>query len=188
MAGSTPVYGFPYPTGTDRVMDGDNAIAALAQAIEDRLAVWPPVRMQAGTSPAFPSINGGTGQSLAMTFAVGRFTQTPMITLAGVSNGHMAASLGTGASATGCTLRIYNPTGTVISSPYCMFSAVQMSEASGPGLTRELLEGEAQYLATCHTDGCDNAGEPIPIVWAELDGPIVVGCGVCGQPIEDVTA
>lgn len=34
MPASTPVYGFPYPLGTDRVMDGDNAIGALALAIE----------------------------------------------------------------------------------------------------------------------------------------------------------
>jgi hypothetical protein len=34
---TTPRYGFPYPDGTERVMDGDNAIGALAQAIEDLL-------------------------------------------------------------------------------------------------------------------------------------------------------
>lgn len=38
MPGSTPVYGFPYPVGTDRVQDGDNAIQALAEALESRLA------------------------------------------------------------------------------------------------------------------------------------------------------
>src|SRR5262245_9349798 len=35
---TTPRYGFPWPAGTDRVMDGDNAMGALAQAIEDALA------------------------------------------------------------------------------------------------------------------------------------------------------
>jgi len=35
---TTPIYGWPYPVGTDRVMDGDNAIAALAQAIETTLS------------------------------------------------------------------------------------------------------------------------------------------------------
>jgi hypothetical protein len=34
MPASTPLYGLPYPTGTDRVMDGDNAIGALADAVE----------------------------------------------------------------------------------------------------------------------------------------------------------
>jgi len=35
MGGTTSPYGFPYPTGTDRVMDGDNAIQALAEAVDD---------------------------------------------------------------------------------------------------------------------------------------------------------
>ena len=30
MPANTPVFGFPYPVGTDRVADGDNAIQALA--------------------------------------------------------------------------------------------------------------------------------------------------------------
>lgn len=34
MGSITPIYGFPYPVGTDRVMDGDNAIEALARAVE----------------------------------------------------------------------------------------------------------------------------------------------------------
>jgi hypothetical protein len=34
---TTPGYGWPYPAGTDRVMDGDNAIGALGQAIENSL-------------------------------------------------------------------------------------------------------------------------------------------------------
>lgn len=37
MPGTTPKLGFPFPTGTDRVMDGDNAIAALAGSVEDQL-------------------------------------------------------------------------------------------------------------------------------------------------------
>jgi|SRR5262245_4127527 len=35
---TTPRYAFPYPAGTDRVMDGDNAMGSLAQAVEDALA------------------------------------------------------------------------------------------------------------------------------------------------------
>lgn len=34
---TTPVFGFPYPDGAERVMDGDNAIGALAGAIEAAL-------------------------------------------------------------------------------------------------------------------------------------------------------
>lgn len=35
--GSTTTHGFPFPVGTDRVMDGDNAIQALAQYTDDYL-------------------------------------------------------------------------------------------------------------------------------------------------------
>ena len=37
MPASTPKYSWPYPSGTDRVMDGDNAMGALGTAIEDTL-------------------------------------------------------------------------------------------------------------------------------------------------------
>lgn len=37
MGGTTSPYGFPYPTGTDRVMDGDNAMQALAEAVDNHL-------------------------------------------------------------------------------------------------------------------------------------------------------
>jgi hypothetical protein len=34
MGSTTPVFAFPYPVGTDRVTDGDNAIQALAEKME----------------------------------------------------------------------------------------------------------------------------------------------------------
>ena len=34
---TTPHYAFPYPDGAERVMDGDNAIAALAQSVDAKL-------------------------------------------------------------------------------------------------------------------------------------------------------
>jgi hypothetical protein len=37
MGGTTSPLAFPYPTGTDRVADGDNAIQALAEAIDDNI-------------------------------------------------------------------------------------------------------------------------------------------------------
>lgn len=39
MAGVTSPLNFPYPTGTDRVADGDNAIQALAEAVDDHLSI-----------------------------------------------------------------------------------------------------------------------------------------------------
>lgn len=38
---NTTFYGWPWPAGTDRVMDGDNAMGSLAQAIEATLRAHP---------------------------------------------------------------------------------------------------------------------------------------------------
>lgn len=38
-------------------------------------------------------------------------------------------------------------------------------------------------FATCHTLSCGNAGDPIPV----SDDPVTVLCGVCSQPITDLT-
>jgi hypothetical protein len=42
MTANTPTFGWPYPVGTDRVRDGDNAIQALAEAIEATLNGYTP--------------------------------------------------------------------------------------------------------------------------------------------------
>lgn len=70
--GSTTVDGFPYPVGTDRVMDGDNAIQALAEALTGRT-----VRVASGVG----SITGAANvvRSLAITFPAGRFTAPPIV-------------------------------------------------------------------------------------------------------------
>jgi hypothetical protein len=44
VSGVTGAFGWPFPTGSDRVMDGDNAIAALAEAIEDSLSMLRPTQ------------------------------------------------------------------------------------------------------------------------------------------------
>jgi hypothetical protein len=41
--------------------------------------------------------------------------------------------------------------------------------------------------ATCHTEGCGNAGHGIALDFLDPDTPVdVVVCGGCGQPITDV--
>ena len=44
MPGVTGAFGWPFPTGSDRVMDGDNAIESLAEAIEDSLSMIRPTQ------------------------------------------------------------------------------------------------------------------------------------------------
>lgn len=78
MPATTPK-GYPYPLGTDRVMDGDDAIHALATAVDTRLGV-----ATAGNvvTPVPTALNQQT--SVAVTFPVGLFTATPAVVL---SNG-----------------------------------------------------------------------------------------------------
>lgn len=71
MAGATPIYALPYPTGTDRVMDGDNAIQALAErtelvlntppsawAVPALLNGWVPFGVAGYINPRYRKING----------------------------------------------------------------------------------------------------------------------------------
>lgn len=65
--------GYPYPAGTDRLVDGDNVIAALAQAVNDKLGAC-----AAGTA-SVPITAVETATSVAVTFPVGRFTAPPHV-------------------------------------------------------------------------------------------------------------
>lgn len=55
MGGTTPIQGYPFPTGTDRVRDGDNAIEALARAVDtnmgDALGAYGCVGLDANQGP-----------------------------------------------------------------------------------------------------------------------------------------
>jgi hypothetical protein len=46
------------------------------------------------------------------------------------------------------------------------------------------LPEPAEHTGTCHTDGCANADHPITML--VIPGSSWI-CGVCGQPIEDVS-
>lgn len=69
MTATTPVYAFPYPQGTDRVMDGDNAIQALALAVENLLkpgsmtALDPTVKQLGSSVWTLGDYGGGAGAS-----------------------------------------------------------------------------------------------------------------------------
>jgi len=69
--GSATPKGYPYPVGTDRVMDGDDAIKALATAVDTKLGA-----AAAGTVDFTGLTAGGTG-SVTITFPAGRFTAPP---------------------------------------------------------------------------------------------------------------
>lgn len=195
----TPLFGFPFPVGTDKVKDGDDAIAALALQVEEQLSgtggVVPssPYRMQVGgaTFPSAPTAD--TGVVVTVTFAAGRFTQIPQPLAQGSSNGYGFTTVA-GPSLTQVSIRYYNPTASTPSVPVCFWAAFQMNPSTAPGLEgigRALLGGERLFTVTCDTDGCANAGIPIPIAYEAMEGepaiPYVV-CGVCERPVTKVTA
>lgn len=107
--GSQTAHGYPYPVGTDRVMDGDDAIKALADKVEANVKGG----IVSGAGQILNVPNNGAA-TLAVTFPVGRFTAAPNVT-AGVDTGapHLVSGSVTGISATGCTLVGGNRSGAI---------------------------------------------------------------------------
>lgn len=71
MPGQTAL-GYPYPLGTDRVMDGDDVITGLANAVNDKLGVF---RAGTVTIPTPDTTSAG----VSVTFPVGVFTAPPAV-------------------------------------------------------------------------------------------------------------
>lgn len=100
MPANTPL-GYPYPLGTDRLMDGDDDIHALATAVEKRAGVF---------ASGLANVNvtsGGTAASLAVTFPAGRFTAAPAVVTGAQGNAastNVAVSVASGITAAGCTI------------------------------------------------------------------------------------
>lgn len=89
MTASTPRYAIPYPLGTDRVMDGDNVMQAIAERVE---AILAPVDDRSLTVPSgFRNVirNGdmGIGQR-----GPGPFTVTGVYTLDGWRKDHVGGT------------------------------------------------------------------------------------------------
>lgn len=70
---ATTPKGYPYPTGTDRVVDGDNAIQALATAIDTVLGLW------ACGQVTIPITAPQTATAATVTFPASRFTAPPQV-------------------------------------------------------------------------------------------------------------
>jgi len=98
---ATTAKGFPYPVGTDRVMDGDDAIKALAEKVDTAVGV---AAAGSFTSSVPTALN--TPVSTAVTFPAGRFTVAPqvMCSLSGSAVNAFAPLGVTGVSNTGCVV------------------------------------------------------------------------------------
>jgi hypothetical protein len=72
MPANTP-NGYPYPLGTDRVMDGDDSIHSLADAVDTKLRT-----SAAGVATITVAVGAATG-NVAVTFPAGRFLAAPAV-------------------------------------------------------------------------------------------------------------
>ena len=90
---TSPRLGIPYPDGTERVRDGDNAMGAIANYLDALATAGIPYRMAAGrvTINVSASATGFT----AVTFPAGRFTQAPIVTLVHNTANYTPAYFGT---------------------------------------------------------------------------------------------
>jgi hypothetical protein len=197
MPANTPLFGFPYPLGTDRVMDGDNAMGALALAVEGQLSggagttPGAPYRSQAAAIFMSNSLAANTGiVQTAITFAAGRFTLAPVVMCSVSSTSSYLAISHAAVTTSGCNLRAINPSNAVGVSVYGWIYAVQMTPTAASGFAaRDIPEPVGDpYTATCVTEGCDNAGIGMPVIWDDPETAPNVACGVCGEPIGDVVA
>lgn len=106
MGSQTTRTGLPFPVGTDRVMDGDDAIAALANRLDGSTGPFAsvPFAMAAGQSNV--TISAATQGQVAITFPAGRFTIVPVVQMtlqnAAASNVYAMRNTGT-ISTTGFT-------------------------------------------------------------------------------------
>jgi hypothetical protein len=102
--GSNTAKGYPYPVGTDRLTDGDDAIHDLATAVDTKAGC------AASGNVTGNIVTGGTAVSVAVTFPAGRFPATPAVVCGAVNNNAAttatAATVASGTTAAGCTISV----------------------------------------------------------------------------------
>ena len=139
------------------------------------------------TANAVSVSNAVTG-TLALTFPAGRFTVGPtvQVTTNGGSPAYSFATNANAITATGCQILVRNLDNAVSTSTVtCSLLAVQMTPTTAAGFADVGPTETVEHLVTCHTEDCDNAEIAIPMALADENTAVV--CGVCGQPITDVT-
>lgn len=117
---ATTARGYPYPLGTDRLMDGDDAIHSLATAIETHLGG---AACGIATLPAPSGVN--TPTTLAVTFPAGRFTTAPVVVASpnGGAPQVFAPCSSASVTATGCVLygaRVSGGMATIVTNWYAV--------------------------------------------------------------------
>lgn len=129
---TTPRLAIPYPDGTERVMDGDNAMGAIATKVDGLGLAY---AMAVGSSNIVAP-GGAASAAVSVTFPVGRFTQPPIV-IANVALGTINYVTNVGTPTTsGFTATIFhNTAGTNVgANTYPIhWHAVQMLPGAAPG-------------------------------------------------------
>jgi len=134
MGSQTTRTGLPFPVGTDRVMDGDDAMAALANRLDGSTPgpfVSVPFSKAAGRV-AVP-VNAAVLGTAAVTFPAGRFTQPPIMNANITSHSNFYA-VATAVTASGFTANARNADNTPLTATIQFdWTAVQMTSAAAAG-------------------------------------------------------
>lgn len=116
---STPK-GYPYPVGTDRVADGDDAIKSLAEFVDVRLGL-----AASGFFTSAAAASSGAVVATAITFPVGLFTVPPVVTMTAYATNPETANVSFGSmpTTTGFSARTQRPGSTAVLG--CSWIAIQ---------------------------------------------------------------
>jgi hypothetical protein len=104
---ATTAKGFPYPVGTDRVQDGDDAIKALAEAVGNYhgARIW-------ATRVSITISNAASGNA-AVTFPAGHFTAAPIVVASMSFSSTSYFAIATSSTTTGCSVSAIHRDGTL---------------------------------------------------------------------------
>lgn len=177
--------GYPYPEGTDLVMDGDDAIKALAEAVDTKLAFG----MTAGSGNV-ASVASQDTKSATVTLPTGLFTVSPRVVAMATTTSPSTRSVSalTGGSTSSFSVYAWNGTA---STRDISFAWTAVQDAAGSTLFAARAVGDpvgpipADVTVTCPTPTCENYGIPIPVssAWIDEDGGRhdidEYMCGVC---------
>lgn len=190
--------GYPYPEGTDLVMDGDDAIQDLAEAVDKKLAF----AMTAGSATVL-SVASTDTKAMTVALPSGLFTVSPRVTCMATTTSPSTRSVSalTGGSTSSFTVYAWNGTSSTRDVSLA-WNAIQ--DAAGSTLFAARAVGDpvgpvpADVTVTCPTTTCGNYAIPIPVssAWIDEDGGRhdidEFVCGVCEtdlsgtvQPIDD---
>lgn len=126
---TTPKFAIPWPDGTERVMDGDNAMGAIANKV-DGLGIA--FAHAAGTVSIVATTVASA--SAAVTFPVGRFTQVPLVLVSIATNTANWFCASAPATTAGFTAWILQRDGTTATGTVPVnWHALQMLPGASPG-------------------------------------------------------